>query len=399
MKKYILLTVLVFCVNIAFSQKYSAESIEEGLRNGTENVQTLRIRFDRDKPDLTKLYLFKNLKEVSIYDGSQFYDELFSLPKLEDITFTSSKQKIIIPSKINQMSSLKSLSIDKTVNIPESLFEMRNLERLNLDNIESLDISEKINNLVNLKNLGLFGTYFIKAKKFNFNHLESLILSMENEQLLPDMSALTNLKFIKIQNKSLKSLPPFPISISLRTLIIDAPLETLPENIGENTNLSYITLKNTHLSDLPQSLSKLKIFVSLTIRGGKFKTIPSILTSCTSLGGLEISHSQIEDISNMEWQKFSKNLRTLILSYNPISKLPVLLPPNLGVILLNDTKITSIPDEWIHKDKNINKNHLIGINVFNTNISQEEWIKINKKINSYQIMIEKDGPPDMSNHD
>ncbi|NEP80618.1 MAG: GTPase [Okeania sp. SIO3B3] len=137
------------------------------------------------------------------------------------------------------------LSDNQLTSIPESISKITNLTRLDLRNNQLTSIPESISKLTNLTRLDLSG-----------NQLTSIPESI---------SKITNLTKLYLSYNQLKS---------------------IPKSISKLTNLTEFDLSHNLLTNIPESISKLTDLTILDLSHNRLKTIPSIskVTNLTCLG-------------------------------------------------------------------------------------------------------------------
>ena len=392
MKKYILLTVLVFCANIAFSQKYWAESIEEGLKEGAENIRDLHIVRRPSSPDFTKLSLFINLVRLTIDDKviSDFPIEITTLSKLKTLSIYKPLAPLHIPKEIIKLKYLESISLDSVSNIPEELFELTKIENIYLRGQFS-KIPENIENLTNLRSLYLRSnkSCFLPESIRYLQKLENLMIHHPEASISNAVLELSNLVRLDITSKKMQALPSAILKLrKLSVLYINAPIKELPPEF-RRLSLQELVLLNTQLQDSSSHLLDFFNLRTLTIHKGFLTKIPSSLYSLPFLEDLSITNNKIDAIDE-DWMKF-KSLTRISLGGNPIKKLPANLPEHLRIIDISNTQISSIPESWYITSGQ--KTSLETIFVGNTFISPEEKSKIDKNSGSIFFIYEVTGTP------
>lgn len=142
--------------------------------------------------------------------------------------------------------------------IPSEVFELTQLETLNLNGHSIWDIPEDINRLSSLKELHLFGIYpsstQISYLLSVLPHLTYLGIRWDNsyEQLL---NTLTNIQRLGID-------------LSRKELI------TIPGSITKLVNLTFLDLSNNQLTTIPDSITKLVNLTSLDLEGNPLENPP-----------------------------------------------------------------------------------------------------------------------------
>lgn len=375
MKKYILLIVLVFCVNMGFSQKHWVYSIDEGINKGADKVDLLEIRVKKGQTlDFSKLTVFQNLTKLSIYNIDFFPKEIVQLSNLQELILEDSKKAYVLPKEIAKLTKLHYLKIDSVSSIPEELFEIINMKNLYLSGNFN-KISKSIGKLTILESLYLESTkgFILPSEIQNLQKLRYFNLKNPDALFTKSIYSLSNLWQLNFKsNKSQKISDSLSYLKNLTSLRIDAPIKSLPNTIGDLPLLTDLTLLNCSINDLPISMQKLTKLRELFVINSSLPKIPSIIFLIPRLENIMLDGNQIERIEE-DWTK-SIFLKSFSASNNPIKLLPVSLPSKLESISLSNTLITTIPYSW-HSGKRT-QYFLDYIEAYNTPISQEEQAKI-----------------------
>jgi Leucine-rich repeat (LRR) protein len=203
-----------------------------------KNIQELMISIESDKNVLSKIPLFKglnNLQKLKLenirlgnFQESEiksFFDELSSLPRLEELNLSKNN----LSSKQLFLRNLKNLKI---LNLNDNVIQSLTTEFLGLENLKELYCGNNI---------------LIKIQGSNvFKNLEILDLSQN--------------PIMQVE----KSIGKYP---KLRSLILDeTPILSLPNEIGELKELETLSLSScAFLISLPDSITNLRKLKNLTI--------------------------------------------------------------------------------------------------------------------------------------
>jgi Leucine-rich repeat (LRR) protein len=196
-------------------------------------------------PEITR---FKNLKILNL-DGNQISTlpkELFELEQLEELDLSSNKLNVL-PPDIGKLKNLKKLSIRnmKLTHLPDELTDLSNLTKLDVGGNELISLPETIGKL---KKLEIFGASDNQIKRLPESFCE------------------------------LKNLREF--------VMIRTELEKLPENIGQLSNLEVLRIEHNRIVSLPDSFGKLRKVKQLNLRSTSefvFKEFPRILLELSDL--------------------------------------------------------------------------------------------------------------------
>ncbi|EGJ28818.1 MULTISPECIES: COR domain-containing protein [Moorena] len=211
-------------------------------------------------------------------------------------------------------------------NIPEEVFELKQIRVLNLSGNRIYQIPEYISNITNLVRLDLSRNQITKLPQKNFGNFINLIeldLSKNNLINLPEsLGELPNLKKLYLSRNQLKKLP-----VSLGNLYnlteLDLSLNklnTFPESLGNLSNLSRLDLVGNNLNKLPDFLGNFYKLTELYLWNNQLTHLPESLGNILNLSKLHLWNNQLtylpKSIGNLS------NLTSLDLSYNQLSKLP-----------------------------------------------------------------------------
>ncbi len=258
---------------------------------------------------------FKNLEKLKIYNPKTLVNssELKKLKKLNDFSIEGNRvahwwkvgnYELLISEDLPVLENLKSLHIEKATN--KELSFLRNIKGIqnislrhcsNLESLTGLDVPEVLdldickcnqltdtsilNKAVKVKNVMLSseGSGTDSDKSLNiafvesFGFAESLDITGCDFTNLKDLSALTNLKSLRISNP--KNLTVFPLlgeNKNLNDLSIKDPNLTDLKGIGQCTSLKTISLSNNKNLNTVEHLEKIK-FVDIKLNWSGIKNL------------------------------------------------------------------------------------------------------------------------------
>ncbi|TYI85382.1 hypothetical protein E1A91_D05G437900v1 [Gossypium mustelinum] len=248
---------------------------------------------------------------------------------LDEINMSSVNAHVFM----NLSSSLRSLSLggcDLQGKFPKNIFDLPNLNLLNLrnnqnlnlnplkfnrsSNLEHLDLSwmsfstefiDSVDNLQALKYLRLSGNSFIQGLSVSITNLSSLeqliILGANFFGGLPDsVGNLVSLKFLGISKSNLSGLIPKSLGNLLQLTRLDLSWNQLsgqiPRSLGNLLQLTHLRLSQNQLSgQIPLSLGNLLQLTSLDFSQNQLSgQIPLSILNLTQLEFLEISNNSLE---------------------------------------------------------------------------------------------------------
>ena len=316
-KKYFTDTLLLALVNIA-----PKGSKAFTVRNECKELMVLSfggIPADRNVQacvmDCKYINNFKNLEKLKIYNPKTLVNssELKKLKKLNDFSIEGNRvahwwkvgnYELLISEDLPVLENLKSLHIEKATN--KDLSFLRNIKGIqnislrhcsNLESLTGLDAPEVLdldicecnqltdtsilNKAVKVKNVMLSseGSGTDSDKSLNiafvesFGFTESLDITGCDFTNLKDLSALTNLKSLRISNP--KNLTVFPLlgeNKNLNDLSITDPNLIDLKGIGQCTNLKTISLSSNKNLNTVESLENIK-FVDIGLSWSGIKNL------------------------------------------------------------------------------------------------------------------------------
>jgi len=144
--------------------------------------------------------------------------------------------------------------------IPDNVFELVNLEVLNLICNELMEIPD-LSKLVNLKHLDLYHNKLMEIPDVSsLVKLEMLDLSYnELIDILIEINKLINLESLYLGYNELKEIPDISDLVKLTTLFVSHnELIEIPVNVNKLINLEYLYLDYNELTSIPSELCEMK---------------------------------------------------------------------------------------------------------------------------------------------
>ena len=277
----------------------------------------------------------------------------------------------------NRMIALSLRGCDLTT-IPDTLWELSELQTLIVGENPLNSLSGRIGELKHLKQLYIYNTE-LTALPDSIGSLTDLrILDLGHNKLttVPEsLGNLVSLSFLYLHDNKLAALPaalferldrltylnvgdnwlmsPLPESISrltnLRELRADnAHLSALPESLGNLTQLRELHARSNWFQRLPESLGKLVDLRRLYLQGNRLTVLPDLLGDLRSLTELDLRNNRLtvlpESLGKLA------NLVYLDLRANPLTVLPPSIGdlPKLEKLDLRWTRLASIP-AWMER--------------------------------------------------
>ena len=225
--------------------------------------------------------------------------------------------------------------------IPPEVFELRQLEILNLRNNSITTIPRAISQLKNLRVLDL---------------------SLNNLTTIPSwVGELPHLRELDLGFNELTSLPTtLSRSQSLTRLRLSQNNWTeIPTWISELQNLEEIELNFVGLTAVPKWIAKLRNLRNLGLTGNQLTTLPIWITHLPKLSALDISGNNLTSLP--DWIGDIQTLEELDLNHLSLDKFPEWISKlkNLKRLDLIDNRVISVP-EWLSDLENLNDLNLSG---------------------------------------
>jgi internalin A len=113
-------------------------------------------------------------------------------------------------------------------------------------------------------------------------------------RLPPEISQLTALKELSLNNNQLTMLPPEigQLTALTRLFLHNNRIGTLPSEIGKLTALRMLVLVNNQLSTLPPEIGQLTALTELYLDNNQLSTLPPEISQLTALTGLSLNNNQ-----------------------------------------------------------------------------------------------------------
>ncbi|XP_066297267.1 malignant fibrous histiocytoma-amplified sequence 1 homolog [Branchiostoma lanceolatum] len=241
------------------------------------------------------------------------------------------------------------LSMKNLNQLPKELFELKELEALDLTGNRNIDVSNELIKLTNLKLLCLddCGLKTVPAVVTKIPQVKTLILGKNKNITLPDeISTLISLTTLVLRDCNLDTLPPVVLKLSnLRELdLSDNPI-SLPDEMCRLSKLKVLKLDNCNLTTVPPAVLKLPQLEELDLSGNRRIHLPDELTGLTNIRVLKLRRTGMVTVPPVVWRL--TQLERLELYCNPIQTLPaeveqLIYMKHLG---LPDCQLRTLPPE------------------------------------------------------
>lgn len=201
----------------------------------------------------------------------------------------------------------------------------------------------------NSDNLDLSGLDLTELPRelFELAQLQRLNLAYNRLTAIPDaFSGFTKLQELELNGNRLTAIPDaFGDFTKLRELDLNSnQLTAIPDALGRLSNLQLLWLVNNQLTSVPDALGNLSNLQNLDLRDNQLTVIPDTLGNLSDLQKLHLNHNQLTTIPDT-FGKLSY-LQVLVLNNNQLSTVPDALGnlSNLRQLYLSSNQLTAIPD-------------------------------------------------------
>ncbi len=225
---------------------------------------------------------------------------LFQLTQLQKLNLLGN-QLNELPKEIEQLKNLQKLDLENNQlnELPKEIGQLKNLQKLDLRENQLNELPKEIGQLKNLQTLDLRENQLNELPE-EIAQLKNLqTLSLYNNQLneLPkEIGQLKNLQELDLENNQLNELPKEIGQLkNLQTLhLYTNQLNELPKEIGQLKNLQKLYLYNNQLNELPKEITQLKNLQTLDIESNKLATLPEQIGQLNQLQTLDLSNNRLK---------------------------------------------------------------------------------------------------------
>jgi internalin A len=298
----------------------------------------------------------KGLKELDLSSRSrhgrlnQIPPGVFELKQLEELNLNANLLASI-PDSITQLQNLTSLNLSNNglTTVPDSITQLQNLTSLDLSYNELTTIPDSIGKLQNLTSLDLSynGLTTVPDSIGKLQNLTSLDLSYNELTTIPD--SITQLQNLTSLGLSYNGLTTVPDSIgklqNLTSLDLSVNrLTTIPDSVDKLQNLTSLSLSYNRLTTIPDSITQLQNLTSLNLSNNGLTTVPDSITQLQNLTSLDLSYNELTTIPDSVTQL--QNLTSLDLGRNELTTVPdsITQLQNLTSLLLGENKFAAVPE-------------------------------------------------------
>lgn len=214
-----------------------------------------------------------------------------------------------IPREISKIKSLKNLSFQSyhffeeefynTIKvIPEELFDLENLEGLNLLGCPIINLPSRISKLKKLSSLNLSETKIeiLPEELFGLKNLEKLYISgCPIEELSPEIHRLKKLSLLFLHGTKISYIPSEVFQLNLKELSLAANVTNMLDGIEKLKKLSTLILLESELIELPSCIGELTELEEIYLHGSKVKHFPSSMKNLVNLKRLILEDTPFEE--------------------------------------------------------------------------------------------------------
>ncbi len=248
--------------------------------------------------------------------------------------------------------------------LPHELWELQQLEKLDVSYNQISVVPDLIGNLVNLTELSLWQNQIsvIPDSVGNLVNLTMLAVGRNSISVFPDsIMNLIKLTSLDLQDNKIHTIPD---SISKlvnleRLYLAKNQISLIPDSVTGLTKLTRLDLQRNLIHEIPDSASRLVKLTGLFLDRNLISVIPDSIVNLVNLKLIFLSYNQISEIP--DWIDSLINLTHLYLVDNKITKIPEPISNlvNLTNLYLGSNQITEIPDS-IGKLRNLTNLYFWG---------------------------------------
>lgn len=284
------------------------------------------------------------------------------------------------------------------LNKVKGLFDLKDLNKLDLSNNLLKEIPESINRLRNLAFLSLRSNHLKKIPDSigDLKNLKILDLSSNDIDQLPfSLGTISSLQILNLERNKLKTIPNSLMRLeNLRELYLGSNnIISLPNHLFDYKKDDHIkgwinavyhfedqerifqNVKN--MKKLWETIGRIDSLELLDLNRNRVDKIPQPLFNLKSLKVLNMNFNELEALPNELWN--FKNLETLLLGFNKLKSIPETIQylENLKILNLESNNLDSLPTSIIEikslKEVNLYRN--ISRNMSNNLITIAKRLK------------------------
>ena len=233
-----------------------------------------------------------------------------------------------LPESLGQLTQLQRLDLSRNqlTELPQWLGRLTQLQELDVSHNQLTQLPQGIDQLAHLQMISLSNNRLQQLPDF-FGKLAALryLYVYDNELMaLPNsLSQLTKLEDLHLGGNILTTLPSSLMYLhELTTLVLNGnKLPVLPEWIGQLSRLEHLAIGGMNLQVLPDSLRNLSRIKNLYIWGNPLTRVPDWVYDLTTLETLNMNSIEISELP--EEIGHLRSLKSLLLEGNGLNELPI----------------------------------------------------------------------------
>lgn len=217
--------------------------------------------------------------KLNLLDFADQVPQSAILPKMTQAFISNHSKNNPAPNHFQQFPALTKLSLNNYDHadsslLPESLFQLSQLEELYLDNNALTKIPDKIAQLKKLKILSLYSNHLdsLPLSATSLPVLETLNLSKNKLREIPeDVTHLPKLISLYLSNNQITHFSPTLFTKKYTNLLLDYnQITEVPDSIAEETTIRY-DLRCNLIDDLPIKCKKMLLSDNISILGNPLR--------------------------------------------------------------------------------------------------------------------------------
>jgi internalin A len=333
-----------------------------------------------DKPTKTIQQLITDVKEnnltkLNFYDSDEIIeeipDEVYELTNIEELNLGSSQVKDISP-KISNLNKLEIFNASKSdfEKFPLELMEVSSLTDIFLGSMKLKELPKELDRWDTLTYLNLRNSENLKLVVGLPPNLRYLYTTGPSLSKLPErlfgLNKLTKLVAEKIQLEKLP-IKLFEMVGLIALFIIDCEIKSIPDEIYKLTDLEILTLRKNKFKDFPDAITNLSKLEKIDLAGNHLKQIPSSILKLKSLKDINLGNNNFMEIPNILFEMVNLQEISFGNYLHNVESTPLNTINNISGKLLNlmqlkkidlfENPIENVPKE-ILKDTEAIKNYL-----------------------------------------
>ncbi len=319
----------------------------QGLPQNKNKLMTftcLNLSYVENIPE--ELWNLRNLKCLK-YDGEGLSEKIQNLKKLENLSISGFDDKLpngiwslinlkklelsffeslVINTEIENLTNLEylDLSANNIDDLPDEIWNLENLKKLDISSTNIKKLSNNISKLKNLTELSLDIdlTLGLENKIKKLDKLTKLNIYIDKKNCLQKIKNFSNFNNLELSILSSVNLPKviFRQENIIELSFLSDTLKILPDEIGMLINLKTLDVGYNKLTDLPKEIGKLKKLENLNISCNDIYNLPNSIWKLDNIIDLILSNIGLEELSTQIYN-LSK-LEFLDLSANYLDELP-----------------------------------------------------------------------------